>query len=137
MPYKRVRKGKIQWVVDIKTQEERITKIFKSKAEAVEFEVKTKKLIKARVSTNTVSLLEWVEKYLDFCKDRMTERVWQEKKDAMKRMFEGLDPDWPVENITPELAMKKLQQRRDETTGYQANKDLVHLKAAWNWGQNT
>ena len=135
MPYKRVRKGKIQWVVDIKTQEERITKIFKSKAEAVEFEVKTKKLIKARASTNTVSLLEWSEKYLDFCKDRMTERVWQEKKDALKRLFEGLDPDWPVEQLTSELAMKKLQKRRDETTGYQANKDLVHLKAAWNWGQ--
>jgi len=135
MPYKRVRKGKVQWVVDIKTPEKRITKIFRTKNEAVEFEVKIKKLIKAKTSTNTISLLEWAEKYLDFCKDRVTERVWKEKKDALQRLFKGLNPDWPVERITPELAIKKLQQRREESTGYQANKDLVHLKAAWNWGQ--
>jgi integrase len=135
MPYKRVRKGKIQWVVDIKSHGERITKIFKSKAEAVEFEVKTKKLIKARASTNTVSLLEWSEKYLDFCKDRMTERTFREKHLTFKRFLKGLEPDSPVNIITPELALNKLKKRAEENTGYAANKDRKNLIAAWNWGQ--
>jgi integrase len=104
----------------------------------VEFEVKIKKLIKARSSTNstnTVSLLEWVEKYLDFCQGRMTERVFKEKKEDLKWLCQGLDPDMPVEEITPELALNKLKSLAEIRTGYTANKTRKNLIAAWNWGQ--
>ena len=135
MPYKRVRKGKVQWVVDVKTREERITKVFRTKAEAIEFEVKIKKMIKSRNLTNTVSLFEWVEKYLDFCKDRMTERTYEEKKKDFKWFCSDLSPDMAVEKITPELALKKLKSLAKQRTGYTANKARKNLIAAWNWGR--
>ncbi|WP_457570718.1 tyrosine-type recombinase/integrase [Desulfovulcanus sp.] len=135
MPYKRMRRGKPQWVVDLKTPEGRITKVFRNKDEAMEFEVKTKKLIKAKASISTVCLLEWSEKYLDFCKDRMTDRTFREKHLTFKRFLEGLEPDSPVDIITPELALNKLRKRAEKNTGYAANKDRKNLIAAWNWGQ--
>jgi len=135
MPYKRVRKGKVQWVVDIKTPEERITRIFKTKTEAIEFEVKIKKLIKSKTLINTVSLLKWVEEYLDFCKDRMTKRTYEEKRKDFKWFCQDLNPNMSIEKITPELALKKLKSLAKQRTGYTANKTRKNLIAAWNWGR--
>jgi len=134
MPYKRVRNGKIQWVVDIKSHGERITKIFKTKSEAIEYEVKIKKLIKAKLSTNLISLAKWAEKYLEYCKDRVTQFTWREKQKAFQFFFKGLSPDMPVQDITPNLVQKKLQEKREASTPYRANRDRANLSAAWNWG---
>jgi hypothetical protein len=63
----------------------------------------------------------------------MTPRVWQEKKDAFTRFFEGLSPEMPVSEITPKLALDKLRQLFKTRSGYSVNKDRKNLVAAWNW----
>ena len=80
-------------------------------------------------------MLEWSEKYLDFCKERMVKRVFEEKKAVLKRFFQGLDPDMAVDKITPELALQTLQKWAKESTGYTVNRSRKNLVAAWNWGQ--
>ncbi|MBT8763103.1 site-specific integrase [Desulfohalobiaceae bacterium Ax17] len=148
MAYKRIRKGKVQWLAEVRVMVQgrmvRKTKICSSKTEALKWELEIKENLQkqnTRMTNSEFSVeqeptcAKWATAYLEFCQDRVTPRVWQEKKDALERFFKGSSPDMLVKEITSELAMNKLKKRRQETTGYQANKDLVHLKAAWNWGQ--
>ena len=149
MAYKRIRKGKVQWLAEVRVMVNgrmvRRTKTFATKTEALKWELEIKEKLQAQnqdiqqtnleSSAKEPTCVEWATAYLKFCKDRVTPRVWKEKKAALERFFKGLPPEMLVKEITSQIAIKKLQQRRDETTGYQANKDLVHLKAAWNWGQ--
>ena len=136
MPYKRTRKGKVEWIVDVRINGQRVTEIHKTKAEAKAREVEIRKALKqakAKLRINTVCLLQWCNEYLDYCQSRMTPRVWQEKKDAFTRFFEGLSPEMPVSEITPKLALDKLRQLSKTRSGYSVNKDRKNLVAAWNW----
>jgi hypothetical protein len=148
MAYKRTRKGKVQWLAEVRVMLHgrmvRRTKIFATKTEALKWELETKETLQSLniqptnseflVKDKEPTCVEWTNAYLEYCQGRVTERVWKEKKAALEFFFEGLDPELAVSKITPSLVLKKLQKKREKTTAYTANKDRKNLIAAWHFG---
>ena len=75
-----------------------------------------------------------LKEYLNFAKVRFTPKVYSEKRFIFKRFFKSVDPEMPVSEIGPRLALTYLQWQAEERSGYAANKERKNLLAAWNWG---
>lgn len=85
--------------------------------------------------TPSVSLLDWATDYLLFS-TKFSSKTQSEKRTCMVRLFEVIDPDTPVENLTKSMALNYLQGQFEERSGYAANKERKNLVAAWNWGRD-
>lgn len=90
----------------------------------------------ARIADETPmpSLLDWATRYLDYAKAKFTAKTYNEKRLAFKALFEDVDPDLPVCELTAMQALDHLQKQASGRSGNSANKDRKNLVAAWNWG---
>ena len=103
-----------------------------------EEEVKAELLKQARESrTPTVSLtvMTWANAYLDEAKSRFVDKTYREKKASFKRFMSFLAGDMGMDEVTPHLALRFIQNQHEDRSGYAANKDRKNLCAAWNWGR--
>jgi integrase len=134
MPYKRG----YRWVAQVRKNGKRKEAIFKTEKEALNWEADwRRKPIEAWEGPETrtgCSLIDWAEEYLNFAKVRFTPKVYNEKRFIFKRLFKSVDPEMPVSEIGPRLALSFLQKQAEERSGYAANKERKNLLAAWNWG---
>jgi integrase len=83
-----------------------------------------------------VTLIEWMNRYLDDGKLRWSERTYKEKVAVFKRFSknQSLSQDTPVHTITTQLALDYLQKQMRTRSGHAANKDRKNLASAWSWG---
>jgi len=136
MPYKRKKKNKVEWVADVMRQGKRYYKIFDTKAQALAWESEVRRAPEEELKTPSESLrlIEWATKYLEYSKIKFTAKTFDEKKSAFKGLFKQLDPSLPVENLRPVQVLNYLRTQAVERSGYAANKERKNLLAAWNWG---
>jgi len=134
MPYEE-KKG--VWRATTMVDGARFTKRFSSKAEAKKWEVQQKDRAKSPtpIVTDSLSVLEWLNTYLDHMQPKLAPKTYVEEKLAVFRRFIGfVGPDTRVGQLTSLAAMKYLDREAKNRTGCAANKDRKNLIAAWNWG---
>lgn len=130
MPYWEPSKGK--WRGKVTKNGERRTGLFDTKREARAWE-QDEKQKDWSAPIGITSLAEWAEAYLDHSA-RFVATVQYEKRLAFRRLFARHSPLIAPKAFTLGHAQKHLDELFKETTASSTNKDLIHLKAAWNWG---
>lgn len=133
MPYKE----KNGWRAAVMIDGQRMTKRFESKAEAKKWEIQQKELAENPILTDTafLTVVEWLNGYLDDVEPKLTSKTFKEEKLAVfKRFLTFLPQDTEVGQVTSVIAMKYLNQVAKKRTGAAANKERKNLIAAWNWG---
>ena len=132
MPYKRGQK----WVAQVRFNGKRKEKIFLNKKEAVAWESESRSNPEETwpEKTNTVSLFDWSQAYLDYAKAQFAYVTYDEKRVMFKRVLKEIDPTLPVSELTPGHVQAYITKQKLERSGYAANKDRKNLVAAWNWG---
>lgn len=136
MPYKRNKKNKIEWVAEIMRNGKRHYKIFPTKKEALEWEAQTRAKSDEELMTHSdsLTLLDWATKYMEYAQTRFVYKTFLEKKACFKRFFQTVDPQILVDELHPRDVLWHIQKRVKEKSGYAANKERKNLVAAWNWG---
>lgn len=132
MPYKKGQK----WVAQVRVSGKRKEKIFLSKTEAKGWESECRSNPEEiwPEKTNTVSLFDWSQLYLDYAEAQFAAVTYEEKKAMFKRLLKEIDPALPVSELTPGHTQAYITKQKLERSGYAANKDRKNLVAAWNWG---
>ena len=131
MPYK-IKSG---WMAEVELKGFRKRHRCKTKREALAWELQTRKLILQRQQTNTVSLLEWCNAYLDFSKKKHVSKTYAEKRIAFSVFFSsGFAADAGVDTLDRRSLLLHFQEQASKRSGNAANKDRKNLLAAWTWG---
>jgi integrase len=132
MPYKKGQK----WVAQVRINGRRKEKVFLIKREAIAWESDTRTNPETiwPEKTDTVSLFDWSQAYLNYAEAQFAYATYDEKRVAFKRLFKEIDPALPVSELTPGHVQAYLIKQKLERSGYAANKDRKNLVAAWNWG---
>ena len=148
MPHKHKRAGKHsgKWFGQVRHQGQKLrSPLLGTKAEAADWEAGKRRELESPAptaatrrsgdSTDMVSLLEWCNKYLDFCV-RYVPKTYSEKKMILARLLamEGLDVLMPAASFTPDMALGHLDGQFKERGGNAANKERKNLAAAYAWG---
>lgn len=85
-------------------------------------------------ATDTISLIDWANAYLDDCKERFVFKTYDEKQSVFKRFFKEVDADMSIYDITPGIVSNFLIEQKKARSGVASNKDRKNLLAGWNWG---
>ena len=133
MPWK---KGKNKYIAQVRRNGQRRERVFQTLKEAKAWEAKMRKLSEEEWSgkTNTVSLADWSQAYLDHAQSMFSTKTYKEKRSMFRNFFKHVDPTMPVSKLTPAMVMSYLLKQKEQRSGYAANKDRKNLIAAWNWG---
>ncbi|MBN1545269.1 MAG: tyrosine-type recombinase/integrase [Syntrophaceae bacterium] len=136
MPYKRKKKNKVEWVADVMRQGKRYYKIFDTKVQALAWESEVRKTPEEELKTpsESLTLIEWATKYLEYSKIKFTAKTFDEKKSAFRGLFKQIDASLLAENLRPVQVLNYLRTQAVDRSGYAANKERKNLLAAWNWG---
>jgi integrase len=132
MPYKRGQK----WIAQVRINGKRKEKLFLNKKEAIAWESESRSNPEEiwPEKTNTVSLFDWSQAYLDIAKIQFAGVTYDEKRLMFRRFLKELDPNLPVTELTSGHIEAYVTKQMDERSGYAANKDRKNLVAAWHWG---
>ncbi len=136
MPYKRKRRNKTEWIADVMRNGKRYYKIFDTKTEAIAWESEIRKSPEENLMTplESLTLIEWTTKYLEYSKVKFAGLTFNEKRLVFKRFFKSVDSLLTVDKIKPVQVLNYLRKQAADRSGYAANKDRKNLLAAWNWG---
>ena len=86
------------------------------------------------IPSESLKLIEWATKYLEFAEAKFTDKTFDEKKTVFKRFFKSVDPLLSVDRLKPVHVLDYLRRQATKRSGYAANKERKNLMAAWNWG---
>ena len=126
----------MEWIADVMRNGKRYYRIFNTKTEALGWEAEIRKSPEESLMTplESLTLLEWATKYLEYSKAKFVEKTFDEKKTIFKRFFKSIDPQLTVDKIKPVQVLNYLRKQATNRSGYAANKERKNLLAAWNWG---
>jgi len=133
MPY--FEKKRKKWKGVVKRGNERFTHLFQTKTEAKSWEVeKGKELESPKLETieTGMDFLTISNEYLDFCSRRFSSTTYGEKKKLCKDVLKKWDTI-DVNNITPTMVMKHLDDRARDVSDNAWNRDRKNLLAMFNW----
>ena len=80
-------------------------------------------------------VLDWIENYLDYVKDRFVLKTYKEKKSVFSNLLKYVSPDLSVEKIKPSTALEYLKRQANDRSGNASNKERKNLIVAWSWGR--
>ena len=128
-------KDKFPWTGQRVINGKRQRKSFLTKKEALLWESERLPEIVVH-ETRTICLIEWATEYLRFAEQNFIEKTFDEKKLAFRLFFSSseINPESPVDFLTPYQVQKALQVQSINRSGNAANKDRKNLSAAWSWG---
>jgi integrase len=131
MPY---REGnKYRGVVRFKG--ERYTATFQKKRDALSWEEKKRKELKAvRKTPVDMDLMTFCLGYLDHAQ-RYSTKTYKEKKLVCRRILQEWEADTGVNDITPQMINEYLLEQSQLRSANASNKDRKNLLAMWNWGK--
>lgn len=132
MPYKRG----LKWIAQVRIDGKRKEKIFLSKKDAIAWEsnTRTNPLEIWPQKTDTASLFDWSQQYLDYAKAQYCDATYNEKRVMFRNFLDEVSPSLPVSELTRGQVQQYVTKQKLSRSGYSANKDRKNLVAAWNWG---
>ena len=133
MPWKKGNK----YIAQIRRNGQRREKVFPTLKEAKTWESEMRKMPDEEWNgtTDTVSLIDWAQAYLDHAKSMYATKTYEEKQRMFKNLFRHIEPTLSVSKLTPAMVMDYLLKQKEQRSGYAANKDRKNLIANWNWGK--
>ena len=81
-----------------------------------------------------VSLGDWAVQYLDYSKQKHSEKTYKEKQRAFRSLFDVVDHRQFLADLHKRSVLDYLSVQAVTRSGYAANKDRKNFIAAWNWG---
>ena len=135
MPY--FDKQRKKWKGVVKRGKERFSRLFQTKTEAKAWEVeKWEELENPKLQTieTVMDLLTVSNEYLDFCSRRFSSTTYGEKKKLCKDILKKWG-NVDVNNITPTMVMKHLDDRAHNVSDNTWNRDRKNLLAMFNWAR--
>lgn len=141
MPSKITKRGRVRWMARVQKDGVIRQRLFETKAEAQKWEVEERDADWSKTDTESLTLLDWVNAYLDHSR-KYSAKAYREKVKAFKEFFASKDlkgkpiinSSDPVEKLTPGKVLAVLQVQFKNRSGYAANKDRKNLVAGWHWG---
>jgi integrase len=134
-------KDRSLWQGIVRWEGRKYKKRFRTKREAVEWEVQRRKelddlAIQTTATTETgTDLLTFCNRYLDDAKLRYIRKTYIEKKTLCEKLLKA----WGnprVDEITPIMIQKYLSKRAQKGSASLHNRDRKNLLAMWNWGMS-
>ena len=109
----------------------------KSRRAAEKWEEAQRKTLKTPepIVTDSLTLLNLSNSFLDFVKERQSRQTYVEKLAVMTRTIKRFGGDTLVADIQVADAMKFLSDQNRTRSGYAANKERKVLVTAWGWGR--
>ncbi len=140
MPGLITKRGKKRWRAQIMVNGILRQKLFpnatkKSYRDAVAWESETKKLLESETDTDSWTLLDWANEYLDYSNERYAQKTYKEKRSVFERLIRVFSPEMHVLDLSPAKCMSFLRKQASARSGYAANKDRKNLAAGWEWGR--
>jgi excisionase family DNA binding protein len=129
------RKEEKKWKGVVKRGKERFTHLFQTKTEAKTWEVEKLKELESPKPEKTeadIDLLTVSNEYLDFCKRRFSSITYGEKR----KLCADILKKWGnvnVNDVTPTMVMKHLEDRAHKVSNNAWNRDRKNLLAMFNW----
>lgn len=104
---------------------------------AVVWEEEAKKELAQAMPTLTESLTvrEWANAYLDEVLRRRATSTYTEVKTAFKLMGKTFGPEFPMNELVAGAALQHLDSQKDSRSGNAANRDRKNLARGWDWGR--
>jgi len=104
MPYK----TGTRWKAQVRLNREKKEKRFRTKKEAIEWELEMRKKIENGwpEKIDTACLGDWASVYLDFAKAKFSDKTYDEKKSMFRLFFKKIDPALNVTELTPSMVLK-------------------------------
>jgi len=133
MPY--FDKTRKKWKGVVKKGKERFTRLFQTKTEAKGWEAEKLKELQNPVPPKTgtgMDLLTASNGYLDFCERRFAPITYAEKRKLCRDILRKWG-NISIEEITPTMVMKHLEERAKTISNSAWNKDRKNLLAMFNW----
>ena len=87
------------------------------------------------IATDSPTLVDLANAYLDFVKERQSRKTYVEKLAVIKRVLTRFGKDTFIDDIPVADALKFLTDQYRSRSGYAANKDRKNLVTAWGWGK--
>ena len=126
MPYKE--RG--QWRAVVTINRKRVAqKFFRLKRKAAKWEKEERERLMN--PTTDMALLTLCNKYLDYA-SKFQPKVYDEKNSVCKRIIKAWGKNFPVSEITAEMAEIYLREQKNKRSANASNKDRKNLKAMWN-----
>lgn len=134
MPYKEGEK----WRAVVKSKGERLTRLFETKRDALNWESEIRKQRKETQLSPPkqpgLDLLTFCTKYLGDAETSFTSNTFGEKKFLCRRMLTAWGNDIMVGSITPEMVSDFINAQATSRSNNAANRDRKNMMAMWNWG---
>ncbi len=136
MPYKRKKRNKVEWIADVMRHGKRYYKIFDTKTQALAWESDIRKAPEKdlMIPSESLTLIEWATKYLEYSKVKFTAKTFDEKRTVFRGFFKEINPSLAVDDLKPLQVLNYLRTQATKRSGYAANKERKNLLAGWNWG---
>ena len=107
MPWK---KGKNKYIAQVRRNGKRREKVFLTLKEAKTWESEMRKMPDQEWNgtTDTVSLIDWAQAYLDHAKSMYARKTYEEKQRMFRTFFKHIDSTLPVSELTSAMVMQFL-----------------------------
>lgn len=106
---------------------------------AIKWEVKERERLATEQVPQTpmvsLTVMEWANAYLDEVKRKRAKGTYTEVRTAFSKLVQQLGADFTVEQISPRVALKHLNEQHDQRSGNAANKDRKNLMRGWKWAR--
>ena len=138
-----VKRGKRRYISQIMVKGVKKAKLWpddslQSKRAAMEWELATRKRLEQEsIATECLSIIVWIDEYLDEVQSRYSHKTYDEKRKAFSRFIEHTkySMETPVEEITRDSVRSFFRYLAKTISGHAANKARKNLGAAWRWGE--
>ena len=87
------------------------------------------------IVTDSPTLIDLANAFLDFVKERQSKKTYAEKLAVMKRILARFGRDTEIADIQVAEALKFLTDQYRKRSGYAANKERKVLVTTWGWGR--
>lgn len=132
MPYSK--DGK--WKAQVRKNGRRKEKTFRTKKDAQAWESMMRQSESEwKEEIDTICLIEWSTKYLDYSYETYAEKTYKEKQAVFKRFLKEVDPYMPVDELSMSITQSYFIKQKKDRSGHASNKDRKNLLAGWNWGK--
>ena len=91
--------------------------------------------MRTRTQPPTVTVYDWINRYLDYAKQRFSQSTYKEKITAFKDLLEYVSRDSLADNSTSDVVLKLLSDIASSRSGYAAIKNRKNYCAGWSWGE--
>ena len=143
MPTIIVKRGKRRYISQIMVNGVKKAKLFPdtskaSKCAAMQWELEARKRLEQEsIATRCLSIIVWIDEYLDEVQARYSLKTYEEKRKAFSRFIEhsGYSMETPVEEIKRDAVRAFRRHMSNTISGNAANKARKNLGAAWRWGE--